>query len=81
MDFLKDSMAQLKVQQKAAAESMKILESQFSIILPMVRETNPELADEVLRLKNEMQKPENIQRNSEFLNKFEGILKNLQNAC
>ena len=80
MDFLKDSMAQLKVQQKVAAESMKILEKQFSAILPMVRETNPELADEVLRLKNEMQKPENIQRNSEFLNKFEGILKNLQNA-
>ena len=80
MDFLKDSMAQLKVQQKVAAESMKILENQFSTILPMVRETNPELADEVLRLKNEMQKPENIQRNSEFLNKFEGILKNLQNA-
>ena len=80
MDFLKDSMAQLKVQQKVAAESMKILENQFSAILPMVRETNPELADEVLRLKNEMQKPENIQRNSEFLNKFEGILKNLQNA-
>ena len=80
MDFLKDSMAQLKVQQKVAAESIKILENQFSAILPMVRETNPELADEVLRLKNEMQKPENIQRNSEFLNKFEGILKNLQNA-
>ena len=80
MDFLKDSMAQLKVQQKVAAESMKILENQFSAILPMVRETNPELADEVLRLKNEMQKPENMQRNSEFLNKFEGILKNLQNA-
>jgi len=80
MEFLQKNIEELKTLQKTADGALKVLENEFSRALPIVMEENPEIAEEVLRLKNEMQKPENIGKNSEFLNKFESILKDLKNA-
>lgn len=77
---IQENIKQLNIQQKAVNNSMKALESQFNMLLPLVKETHPELADEVLKLKNEMQKPENVGKNSFYLNKFEELLNKLNNA-